>query len=58
VGARIPKNCGPLDRAVDIYIDEYVQIMIINHSLPTMVSSLPKPIFTYTPHGHGGEVLK
>jgi hypothetical protein len=58
VGARIPKNCGSLDRALNFYLDEYAQIFQpCIYILLTLASSPFKPAFSYI-HRHIEEALE
>ena len=57
MSARIPKNCGPLDKAVEIYIDEYVQNVT---ALPLVANYGFQPtrlhVHTARTHGWGAKV--
>ena len=59
--ARVPTNCKPFDKALDICLNEYVQILALSATqLPmstcTSVRCLPmncspsNPIFSFVPH--------
>ena len=52
----VRENCGPSDRALDVYINEQVQIPRTPiYSLFTQVFSPSKPVFSYTPNELIGE---